>query len=171
MTIVSNDSSTMRLLGSGRAFRADLLALMEEVELLADLGVHELELLAPHIQAYEADSGCLIFSEGDPGHYMCLLVRGRVKTYKEAEAESQAEVANERRGRCIGEMALIDGEPRSATCVAVEPSLLLTLTQAEFQRLCDENSALALKLLLRISKLMSRRLRMTSGRLVGYLEA
>ncbi len=68
-------------------------------------------------------------------------------------------------------LALIDGEPRSATCVATEPSVLLALTQAGFQRLCEERPALALKLLTRIAKLMSRRLRQTSGRLVDYLDA
>ena len=167
---VLNRQQTMRLLGSGRAYQQELMALMARVELLADLSGREPEMLSHYLQAYAADPGCVIFSEGDPGHYMCLLVSGRVKTYKESDAEHQAEVANESRGRSIGEMALIDGEPRSATCVAAEPSVLLLLNQADFQRLGEERPALALKLLLRITKLMSRRLRLTSGRLVDYLD-
>lgn len=161
----------MRLLGSGRAYQRELLALMSPVELLADLKGREPEMLAPYLHAYAADPGCVIFNEGDPGDYMCLLVSGRVKTYKESDIEHQTEVANEKGGRSIGEMALIDGEPRSATCVAAEPSVLLMLNQADFQRLGLERPALALKLLLRITRLMSRRLRLTSGRLVDYLDA
>ena len=167
----SAQPQTMRLLGSGRAYQRELLALMARVELLADLKGREPEMLAPYLHAYAADPDCVIFKEGDPGDYMCLLVSGRVKTYKEADIEHQAEVANESRGRSIGEMALIDGEPRSATCVAAEPSVLLLLSQEDFQRLSEERPALALKLLLRITKLMSRRLRLTSGRLVDYLDA
>jgi len=166
-----NQPPTMRLLGSGKAYQQDLLALMARVELLADLNGREPEMLSHHLQAYAADPGCVIFREGEPGRYMCLLVSGRVKTYKESDIEHRAEFANESRGRSIGEMALIDGEPRSATCVATEPSVLLLLSQAGFKRLCEERPALALKLLLRITRLMSRRLRLTSGRLVDYLDA
>ena len=167
---------TMRLLGSGKAYQRDLLALMARVELLADFSGREPEMLSHYLQVYAADPGCVIFHEGEPGHYMCLLVSGRVKTSKESDIEHSAEVANESRGRSIGEMALIDGAPRSATaiaatCVATEPTVLLLLNQAEFQRLGEERPALALKLLMRITKLMSRRLRLTSGRLVDYLDA
>ena len=171
MSAMLNNASAMRPLGAGKAYQPELLALMARVELLADLAGREPELLSHHLQAFEADPGCIIFREGDPGHYMCLLVSGRVKSYKESDAEHMAEVANESRGRSIGEMALIDGEPRSATCIAAEPSVLLLLTQAGFQRLCEERPALALKLLARIAKLMSRRLRQTSGRLVDYLDS
>jgi len=168
---VLNQPPAMRLLGSGRAYQQELIALMARVDLLADLSGHELEMLSHYLQAFAANTGCVIFSEGDPGHYMCLLASGRVKTYKESDIEHKAEVANESRGRSIGEMALIDGEPRSATCIATESSVLLLLSQADFRRLGDERPALALKLLMRITRLMSRRLRLTSGRLVDYLDA
>lgn len=166
-----NQSPALRLLGLGSTYKHDLIELMARVELLADLKGREPEMLSAYLQAYAADPGCVIFREGDPGHHMCLLVSGRVKTYKESDIEHKAEVADESRGRSIGEMALIDGEPRSATCIATEASVLLLLNQANFQRLGEERPALALKLLLRITRLMSRRLRLTSGRLVDYLGA
>lgn len=170
MPAVSNKTSTMRPMGVGKAYQRELLALMAQVDLLSDLSGHEPEVLSHYLQAFEADKDCVIFREGEPGHYMCLLVRGQIKTYKESDAEHRAEVANERRGRSVGEMAIIDGEPRSATCIATEPSVLILLTKASFQRLCEQRPALALKLLFRIARLMSRRLRLTSGRLVDYLD-
>jgi CRP-like cAMP-binding protein len=161
----------MRLLGSGRAYQPELQTMIARVDLLADLSGREPEMLSHYLQAFAADTGCVIFREGDPGHYMCLLASGRVKTYKESDIEHRAEVASESRGRSIGEMALIDGEPRSATCIATEPSVLLVLSRTDFQRLGAERPALALRLLLRITRLMSRRLRLTSGRLVDYLDS
>ena len=164
-------STNLRLLGAGAAFRQKLLGMMAGVDMLADLDRREMELLAQHLEAFEADPGCVIFSEGEPGNFMCLLVSGKVKTYKESDQEHSAEVASESHGRSIGEMALIDGEPRSATCIAVEASVLLLLTKPGFQQLADQHAALALKLLMRITRLMSRRLRLTSGRLVDYLDS
>lgn len=167
---VATPSSGMRLIGAGPAFQQQLLGLMGGVDMLSDLDGHELAMLSQHMQAFEAKPGCVIFREGEPGNYMCLLVSGRVRTSKESDTEHSAEVASECHGRSIGEMALIDGEPRSATCTAVETSVLLLLTKDGFQALVSKHAALALKLLLHITQLMSRRLRMTSGRLVDYLD-
>jgi CRP-like cAMP-binding protein len=164
------DNTNLHLLGTGSSFRQELLAMMAGVELLADLDGREMEIVAQHLQAFKADAGCVIFKEGEAGNFMCLLVSGRVKTVKESEQDHTAEVAVESHGRSIGEMALIDGEPRSATCVAAKPSVLLFLTKQGFDDLAAKHAALALKLLLRITRLMSRRLRLTSGRLVDYLD-
>jgi CRP-like cAMP-binding protein len=161
----------MRPMGSGVLFRTELLGMLEEVELLADLNWREIELLAGYMKAYEADPGCVIFHEGDPGDHLCLLVRGRVKSTKISDGTHSAVVSTDGRGRSIGEMALVDGEPRSASCEVVESSILLLLTRDAFMRLSEERPMLGFKLLLRIAKLMSRRLRVTSGKLVDYLES
>ncbi len=73
------------------------------------------------------------------------------------------------RGRSIGEMSLIDREPRSASCKVIESATVLLLTREQFEKLSVEHASIALKLLMRITRLMSRRLRMTSGQLVEHL--
>ena len=166
----SGNTPTLRLLGAGPAFRQQLLGMIAGADMLADLDGHEMKVIAQYLQAFQADPGCVIFREGEPGNFMCLLVSGRVKTYKESDQERSAEVADESHGRSIGEMALIDGEPRSATGLAVEHSMLLVLTKQGFQQLAQQHAAIALKLLIRITRLMSKRLRLTSGRLVDYLD-
>lgn len=162
-------TTNMKLLGSGASFRAELLALLENVELLQGLSWHETRQLGAFMQAYEAEPGCIVFREGEPGNYLCLLVRGTVKTSK-LGTEGEALVALEGRGRSIGEMALIDGEPRSASCEVTEQAALLLLTRNAFEQLCDQHPTLGCKLVLRIARLMSRRLRVTSGRLIDYLD-
>ncbi len=159
----------MRLLGSGAAFRHELLALLENVDLLEGLSWRETGQLGAYLQAYEAEPGCVVFHEGEAGTYLCLLVRGTVKTSKHGN-DGEALVAVEGKGRSIGEMALIDGEPRSASCAVTETATLLLLTRAAFERLCEQHPALGCKLVLRIARLMSRRLRITSGRLIDYLD-
>jgi len=159
----------MQLLGGGAAFRAQMLAMMEQVDLLTDLPWREIELLSGYMQAYEAQPGCTVFQEGEPGSYMGLLVAGRVVIRKEAGGVNEAVISIEGQGRSIGEMALIDREPRSASCKVLESATVLILTRKEFERLSVQHPSIALKLLMRISKLISRRLRLTSGQLVEHL--
>ena len=70
----------------------------------------------------------------------------------------------------LGEMTIVDGEPRSATAVAVASSTLAVLTQENFLLIMRDKPALSAKLLLKIAQLLSQRLRLTSGILVDYLE-
>jgi CRP-like cAMP-binding protein len=67
-------------------------------------------------------------------------------------------------------MALVDEEPRSASAVAAEEATLVVFTRESLVRLSDKVPALAFKLMQNIAKLISRRLRRTSGALVDMLE-
>ena len=73
-------------------------------------------------------------------------------------------------GKTLGEMAVVDGEPRSATCVAKRECVLLLLTKDNFQCIVRQRPGLAVKLLVVIAKLLSQRLRQVSGVLVDYLD-
>jgi CRP-like cAMP-binding protein len=66
-------------------------------------------------------------------------------------------------------MSLVDGEPRSASVITVEPTLMLVLTGEQFSLLAADVPRLAIKILLKITKLISQRLRHTSGTLLEYL--
>ena len=60
-------------------------------------------------------------------------------------------------------MSLIDEEPRSAAAVAAEDTLLLILTQESFAQILHTYHALGVKLLMKITRMVSQRLRSTSG--------
>ncbi len=169
MPVMEAALPSMCLLGGGATFRAEMLAMLEQVDLLTDLAWREIEVLSGYLQAYEAEPGCVVFQEGEPGNYMGLLVGGRVVIRKESEGVNEAVISIEGQGRSIGEMALIDREPRSASCKVLDSATVLILTRKEFERLSQQHPGIALKLLMRISKLISRRLRLTSGQLVEHL--
>ena len=152
--------ASMILLGTGPKYRAELCDKLDGVELLSDLAWADLEALSNYLKPYGVSAKTTIF------------LKGKVRVYKEdMDARDAALVSTESAGRAIGEMALIDGEPRSATCVTVEDSELVLLTCEAFDRLCHQHPALAVKLLHRIAPLLSRRLRSTSGRLVEHLDS
>jgi CRP/FNR family cyclic AMP-dependent transcriptional regulator len=149
--------------------RDALLDLLNEVNLLAPLSGGELRTLAGYLAWRDAQPDEVIFSEGDPGDSLFLLAAGSVRIQKECDQRHARTIAVEDRSRAIGEMSLLDGEPRSATCVALEASTLLVLTQEKLAALAKSHPGLAYRVVTEIARLLSKRLRLTSGRLVESL--
>lgn len=170
MTLPDEMPDSLKLLGAGKAFHEELCGMIETTQICRDFEWHDIEALAGYMQAYQAADGTTLFREGDKGSYLCLIVTGKIGVYKEDQDGRMKIVAIVGPGKTLGEMAIIDGEPRSATAIAAEPATLTILTEGNFRRLVGEKPALATKILLRVARLLSQRLRQTSGRLVDYLE-
>ena len=103
---------------------------------------------ASNAEAFEA--GQIIFKEGDPGETMFAVSEGRVDVIVGgAVVETVAE------GGIIGEMALIDSRPRSATAVAATAAKLVTVDRHQFTFLVQEHPTFALE----VMKIMAERLR------------
>jgi CRP-like cAMP-binding protein len=76
------------------------------------------------------------------------------------------ELAKLRKGRAFGEMAVLDGERRSASCIAVSDCSLLILAKDSLDKMLGEAPKTAAKVIRAIAVAMSRRLRMADGQLV-----
>ncbi|NMM08365.1 Crp/Fnr family transcriptional regulator [Polaromonas sp.] len=74
-----------------------------------------------------------------------------------------------RRGTALGEMSLLDGEPRFASCTAIEEVEAAVLGRHEIGLLIRDHPAVAAKLLVNITQLMAQRLRNTSNQLIKLL--
>ncbi len=160
----------LKLLGSGSAFQAQLLAMLQGSQFFGDFPATEIETLAKYVQAYSAAPGTVIFHESDRGGFMCLVIEGGAEIFKQDAKYGSKRIGQIEPGKTIGEMALVDGEPRSATCICPQQSTLVMLTREQFVRIIREHPALSVNILLKIVTMMSRRLRQTSGQLVDYLQ-
>lgn len=106
----------------------DKLQFLKKTELFAELPHAELKAIC-HITsevAYPADS--TLFEEGDEGDSLYLLVDGEVSIIK---AGTEVLFFDEK-GYCLGEIALIDNKPRSATVKTVKPTQFLRITRHDF---------------------------------------
>ena len=65
---------------------------------------------------------------------------------------------------------MIDGEPRFATCAAAERCLVAVLTRESLARIILEQPVLGAKILMELVMMLSQRLRLTSARLVSYMD-
>jgi len=143
--------------------------IVESTKWADGLSAKEIETLSRYLHVCTAEAGSVIVQQGRREAYLCLIVEGRVSIMKEGAGPAATQIGSVGPGRIFGEMSLIDGEPRSASVVADEPTKLVVLTGEGFAHLSAEAPRLAVKVLLKISKLISQRLRQTSGALVDYL--
>jgi CRP/FNR family cyclic AMP-dependent transcriptional regulator len=84
-----------------------------------------------------------IFHQGDPGDSLYVIQAGAVKiVLPDPEGEEGAIIATLGAGDFFGELALLDGEPHSATAIALEATEALVLRRDTFDRLVDEDPSL-----------------------------
>ena len=141
---------------------------LDGLDLFRDFSFPELKTIGKRLQQVHKKPGEVIFKEGDAGDHMLILVEGKLSIFKGGEHGSHL-LCHEGRGRVIGEMALLDNELRSATCVADTECELLILTKEQLQKLSVDAPQVAYRFMFSLAKLLSRRLRRTSGMLVEYL--
>ena len=91
-----------------------------------------------------------IFTQGQEGRSLYILVSGRVKVHI-----GNRELARLEQGACFGEMSLFDAEPRSASITTLEPCECLMLTQQQLYEAIDETPGIAVNII----RLLSRRIR------------
>lgn len=129
----------------------------------------ELEALSTYTEAYRAAAITLV-SEDSRDAFMGILIEGQIDVLKRDQSGVNRTIAQIRAGKTLGEMSLIDGEPRSATLQVNRAAVMLIISKFQFERMSNEVPRLALKLVLMIARQLSQRLRQTSGTLVDVLQ-
>ena len=127
------------------------------------------EAIAMCQEVRDLDAGQLIFSEGDTGDFVCFITKGILDVLKKNEKGKNAVIASLNRGRSLGEMALLDDYPRSATVRAKTRSTLLILTRKGFEQVLEKHPQIGIKMLKGLAKILSMNLRKTSSLLADYM--
>lgn len=115
------------------------------------------------------NGGDVVCREGDNSDFMCFVVRGKLEISKHGAEGKEVVIAHLRAGDSLGEMALVDHEPRSASVQAVEDSTVIVLTRKGFEHLRKRSPGAANVVLENIARLLSSNLRRTSAQLAQYM--
>lgn len=134
------------------------------------LGREEIIRLAPHLMVYRAPAGSVILTEGETGDFMLILISGLVQVVKADQAGHRKEIGVLGAGHSIGDMSLLDGKSRSASCIAVDDSVFAVLDRDSLGRLINADPRTGAVLLLDLAQNLSQRLRDTDRRLVDLLD-
>ena len=146
--------------------------------LLSDFTPAEADLLGASMLRVGARPGQLLIEEGEASDWMMVLLRGTVDIGKRkigAAADTEepgyvTRLAVLRKGAVIGEMSMLDGEPRYASCWALSEVEAAVLTRSAVGRLISQHPAVGAKLLVKLTQLLAQRLRNTSSQLVKALQ-
>ncbi|HXJ09056.1 MAG TPA: cyclic nucleotide-binding domain-containing protein [Burkholderiales bacterium] len=167
---VSKRLPHLELLGDASHFSSQIHALIPKCPLLENFSTGEVRLLTHFMEMYKAGPGVEIIREGEAGDFMLMLVEGKVDVLKRDKNNTPQLIATVDAGKTLGEMSMIDGEARFATCVAMEPVVLAVLDREALARIIVEQPMLGAKILMELVLMLSQRLRATSQRLLGLLD-
>jgi CRP/FNR family transcriptional regulator, cyclic AMP receptor protein len=123
------------------------------------------EALANEFQIVEAPRGATLFSEGDPGESLYIVLAGKVKLGRRSSDGRENLVAVMGPSDQFGELSLFDPGPRTATATVVTDARLAVLPKAALQKWVQDRPQIAMQLL----RVVARRLRRTNTMLADLI--
>jgi len=152
-------------LDDGGANRDAIIEQISKAQFFSDLGPDEIKTLAGYSRAYSARTGDTIFTEGSEETNLCFLIEGQVSISKQVSPFESVKISDIEAGGVIGEIGIIDGESVSATVKAAKDSIIVIISGTDFDQLVEQNGVLGAKLLRKIARIITTRLRRTTSML------
>lgn len=147
------------------------LELLKRVDIFHQVPEAALSELLATAETLGVEKGEVVFHEGAPGGTMYLVVSGAVELTQAVKGDQIQRLALLDRGQIFGELSIFDDLPRSATAQGFVKSTLLRFSADAFNRLIDEQAALAPHLLRNLVKKLSLRLRDADEEIRGLSRA
>ena len=136
---------------------------LQSIAIFSLLEGDELRAVSAALRKKDLGSGEVLFREGDPGVELFIVQSGKIQAFIVLPSGEELEIARFSPGDFFGDMSIFEDAPRSASCRALEASLLLCLSKDDFHRLMEQHPGIAIKLMYRMLNFTAQRLRSTSG--------
>lgn len=156
-------------LGNAEGFLDDILENADHIKLFKGFNQDELKALCHYMQCYAAPRDYVLLEEGEQGDFLLLILTGTVNVLKIMPSHGIKQIAEVGSGASLGELSLIDGRPRFASCITASPTDFAVLTRDALNEILIHYPRLANKLLLVLLQIMSLRMRETSDRFLPFI--
>lgn len=133
---------------------ADTATLLRALPLFEDLDDREMEELVAVAVPRSFDKDEVIFQEGQFGEVLYVVRSGRVLIKREHAGGRTIALAELGGGSLFGELAVLDGEVRSATVECIEPTQAVALTAPDVRRVLLRNPSIAMKVIASLSRML-----------------
>lgn len=131
---------------------SDYAQLLRRVSIFEGLDDTAIAGLSSCLKRTEFPKDAMIVGQSDQGDSLYIIESGRVKVVLYGESGREVILTIFRAGDFFGEMSLLDGEPRSANVIALEPTVALVLSRDDFAHHVETHTHIALKILSEMSK-------------------
>ena len=131
---------------------------LRSLTIFSDLDKNEFEIVYKRVFEQSIKKGSLLFVEGEPGELLYIIMSGSVEIIKKTKDNEKMVLATMGANDIVGEMSLIDSEPRTATARTSADSVLM-ITKQKFNEILQSDPRIAAKILMGLLKIISRRLR------------
>ena len=158
---------------AGKKVQIKAAALLITEDALVELSAADAREVVSYMRPERIKAGEVVIREGEStrNDFMALVLDGEVTVENSvAAAHDSMVVSILGPGSLIGEMGIIDGGPRSATCTASTDLALAVLTREALTRLMDTHPSVAARLLLAMSKRIADHLRETNRKLMTFAQ-
>ncbi len=135
---------------AGSSFR------LAEVELLAGLTGEERERLATRCRWRRWGPRQLVLDRGSDTHEICFIVAGAVRVVNYSASGREVSFADIAAGGTVGELAAIDGEPRSASVFSLDHTLIASLGAGPFRQMVATHPEIAFKIMQSLARMVRR---------------
>jgi CRP-like cAMP-binding protein len=140
---------------------------LRSVTLFNDLDRNELDIVYKRIFEQSVKKDSILFMEGTSGEFLYIIMSGSVEIIKKIKDNEETLLATMGANEIIGEMSLIDSEPRTATARTSEDSVLIVITKQKFNEILQSDPRIAAKILLSLLRIINKRLRIMDKKLEG----
>ena len=158
---------------AGKKVQIKAAALLITEGALVELSAADAREVVSYMRPERIKAGEVVIREGEStrSDFMALVLDGEVTVENSvAAAHDSMVVSILGPGSLIGDMGIIDGGPRSATCTASTDLALAVLTREALTRLMDTHPSVAARLLLAMSKRIADHLRETNRKLMTFAQ-
>ncbi|MFO7715026.1 Npt1/Npt2 family nucleotide transporter [Desulfosarcina sp.] len=142
----------------------DKILYLKNIEIFRDLSINELAAVASVTEEAVFDQGEQVFSEGERGDTLYLVLDGAVAVIKDCNDAKEIELDSIGAGEYFGEMSLFGDDRRSATIRVKKSARFLTLNKQELQEIVREYPQIALH----VCRVLSMRIRRLHGKISDH---
>ena len=151
-------------------YHEDFIAgLLKRLSLFSDLEPPALLKLSSHFKEKVFKVGDTIFTEDSIGNSMMIITSGEVRVSQKSDPNNEEALIVLKKGDLFGEMGLLEDLPRSATVIAHSNVVMLEIAREDFLDFITKESEAGVKILLKLSRILSSRLRETDTKLKTFI--
>jgi CRP-like cAMP-binding protein len=141
--------------------QAEFAVILKMNPMFADLGADELQRISNLCHTQHLGAGEMLFQKGDPGDALFGVRRGQIRIETGASDGSRLTLNFQGPGDLFGEIAVLDGQHRTADAVASEPTEMFVLRREDFMSYLEREPKVAIRLI----ELLCQRIRTVSERM------